>query len=335
MYDEGAILGEYKNQDDNPTSLAIKILSVVGGVLATFAFLGFLLIAGLYDSSLGLLIVGGLLIIVAIVLNKYYNKLIIDTLSISTYIIGLSMLAFGLGNLEAGETIITFTVVIISLISLFISQNYIFSFISIITICGSLLALVVSKELYYLIHLYNILISIALTYCLLKESKIITSGKKLSVLYSPLRIGLIISMLFGLTTLINKNQIPLPIDFIWLSSIVLFLLVLYTVSIVIKTMSVTETKSKIIIYTLSIMVLIPTAFAPSILGALLIILLCFLVNYRTGFAIGIIAFIYFVSQYYYDLNFTLLTKSIMLFTSGIVFLVFYLFIKYIGPNEKI
>ena len=46
--------------------------------------------------------------------------------------------------------------------------------------------------------------------------------------------------------------------------------------------------------------------------------------------------IYFISQYYYDLNFTLLTKSILLFSSGVLFLLLYLFThKNLTQNEKI
>jgi len=81
---------------------------------------------------------------------------------------------------------------------------------------------------------------------------------------------------------------------------------------------------------------LPTAFSPVILGILLIILLSFLVNYKLGLSVGILTFIYFICQYYYDLNYTLLTKSILLFSSGILFLIFYIFIhKYLGSNEKI
>jgi hypothetical protein len=38
---EKAILDEYQIQGDNKSSLAIKILSIFGGFLATLAFLGF------------------------------------------------------------------------------------------------------------------------------------------------------------------------------------------------------------------------------------------------------------------------------------------------------
>jgi len=111
---------------------------------------------------------------------------------------------------------------------------------------------------------------------------------------------------------------------------------MYLVYSIIKINEIKTVKSKVLIYALSVLILIPTIFSPSISGAIVIVLLSFLVNYKTGLAIGIISIIYFVSQYYYDLNFTLLTKSIILFVSGIIFLVFYLFTtKNLSANEKI
>ena len=56
--DEKAILEEYNRQGENKSNLAIKVLSIFGGFLATLAFLGFLAIAGLYNSEVGLLIFG-------------------------------------------------------------------------------------------------------------------------------------------------------------------------------------------------------------------------------------------------------------------------------------
>ena len=94
--DENAIYEEYTTQGENKSSLAIKVLSIFGGFLATLSFLGFLAIAGLYNSEFGLLIFGIGFIISAIWLNKAYDKLIIDTFSISIYVIGFALLSFGL-----------------------------------------------------------------------------------------------------------------------------------------------------------------------------------------------------------------------------------------------
>lgn len=54
-FDEEAIFTAYEKRDDHQ-SLAVKILSVFGGILASLAFLGFLFITGIYDSTSGLLI---------------------------------------------------------------------------------------------------------------------------------------------------------------------------------------------------------------------------------------------------------------------------------------
>ena len=334
--DENAIYEEYNTQGENKSSIAIKVLSIFGGFLATLAFLGFLAIAGLYNSEFGLLIFGIGFIISAIWLNKAYDKLIIDTFSISIYVIGFALLAFGLSEMNVDENIIAILISLIALSSLIITQNFILSFISVLAISGSFIFLIISNNSYDLIHLYVAINTLILAYLFLNEAKIISSNKRLSQLYNPVRIGLVISLLFGLISIGKRHLIPISQSHIWLSSIVMILVIMYLVYSIIKINQIKTVKSKVMIYTLSSLILISTIFSPSISGAIVIVLLSFLVNYKTGLAIGIISIIYFVSQYYYDLNFTLLTKSIILFVSGIMFLLFYLFTtKNLKTNEKI
>lgn len=335
-YDEKTILEEYNTLGENKSSLAIKILSIFGGFLATITFIGFLAIAGLYNSELGMLIFGIVFIIFSIGLNKIYNKLFIDTFSISIYVTGFALLAFGLLEMNVDENTIAILISLIALSSLIITQNYILSFISILTINSSFLVLIMSNNSYDLIHLYIAFNTLILTYLFLNEAKIISLDKRLSQLYNPIRIGIVISLLFGLISIGKRHLIPISQNNIWLSSIIMIIVTMYLVYKIMKINEIKTVKSKVIIYTLSLLILVPTILSPSISGAIVIILLSFLVNYKTGMAIGIISIIYFISQYYYDLNFTLLTKSIILFVSGIIFLLFYLFTtKNISTNEKI
>ncbi len=334
--DEKSILEEYNTQGENKSSFAIKILSVFGGFLATLTFLGFLAIAGLYNSEFGLLIFGIGFIISAIWLNKVYDKLIIDTFSISIYVIGFALLAFGLFEMSIDENIIAILISLIALSSLIITQNFILSFISVLTISGSFLFLIIFNNSYDLIHLYIAINTLILTYLFLNEAKIVSSNKRLSQLYNPIRIGIVISLLFGLILVGKRHLTPITQNHIWLSSIVMILVTMYLVYTIMKINEINTVKSKVMIYTLSALILVSTIFSPSISGAIVIILLSFLVNYKTGLVIGIISIIYYISQYYYDLNFTLLTKSIILFVSGIMFLLFYLFTtKNSSTYEKI
>lgn len=71
-------------------------------------------------------------------------------------------------------------------------------------------------------------------------------------------------------------------------------------------------------------------------GSLLLILLCFHYTYKKEFAASILLFIFTVSKFYYDLNLTLLTKSMLLFFTGIVFIIaWFLFTQKGKRHEKI
>ncbi len=327
---------EYINAQKDKSSIAIKILSVLGGFFATLAFLGFLLIAGLYDSEAGLVVTGLIFTGAAIWLNVVYKKLIIDTLSVSAYAIGLCLMAFGLLELGAGDNTICVFLMIISLLTIGITKNYILSFVSILTINGCFIYLIIDNDLSSLIHFYDAILLILLTYVFLNEAKLLADKRFPTKLYNPVRIGLMISLITGLVFVGQRGIFDFGIKYIWASSIITIPLTIYVISIIAKIIGVTKTKSLYLIYSCSILFLLPTAMSPAISGALLIILLSFLINFKAGITIGVISFVYFISQYYYDLNYTLLTKSIILFVSGIVFLLFYLFThKKLAQNEKV
>jgi uncharacterized membrane protein len=193
-----------------------------------------------------------------------------------------------------------------------------------------------NNRVYNGIHGYNAIIIASLTYWILHEAKLVTSNKVISKLYNPVRISLIISLVTGLVFVGKRGLFDYSFTQFWITSIVTIPITLYIVSVILKINQVKELRSKILIYSLSFLFVLPTTFCPAISGALLIVLLCFMVNYRLGLSIGVISFIYFVSQYYYDINLTLLAKSVVLFTSGIIFL-FFFFITYkkLGSNEEV
>ncbi len=155
-----------------------------------------------------MLIFGIGFIISAIWLNKAYNKLIIDTFSISIYVIGFALLAFGLSEMKVDENIIAILISLIAFSSLIITQNFILSFISVLTISGSFIFLIISNNSYDLIHLYVAINTLILAYLFLNEAKIISSNKRLSQLYNPVRIGLVISLLFGLISIGKRHFNP-------------------------------------------------------------------------------------------------------------------------------
>ena len=132
--------------------------------------------AGLYNSDVGLLLFGTLCIAGAIWINKEFDKIIIDTVSISLFLIGFTLLGLGFSELKTNENI---SVSSLSYFMLFVgyrSELHAILYFCLI-INGSILALIVSNRDHDLIHIYVSVLALIITYFILKEAKIITARK--------------------------------------------------------------------------------------------------------------------------------------------------------------
>lgn len=337
-FDEAKLVRESEKRSADKAGLAIKVLSIFGGLLTTLIFLVFLALAGMYDEYDTIFVLGMVFIGVAVALNKIFNLLIIDTSVIAVYIIGFCLLGYGMSWFHYSENEICTAFIAISLVSLIIAQNFVLAFVSVLIINGSFIALILIHEHMGMIHLYNAGNTLLLIVLLLMESKVLRAGKIISRLYNPLRTALIFSLLAGLFFVSKKWWMDphLDVQHVWLSSVVSFFGALLLVNQVMRVFGRTSQKDLVIAYSASIPVLLSVAFQPAICGSMLIIGMCFRANYKTGFVIGIMAFIYFIAQFYYDLNFTLLTKSLLLFFSGVLFILCFVFTHFKWKsNEKV
>lgn len=333
-FDEEAIITAYEEKDKNQQSLSIKILSIFGGVMACIAFLGFIFIAQIFDSQTGASILGAACIAGASLISRISGKTIVDTLSVSFFITGFALLGLGLSP----EGDIVYPVFIgIALCTLFFVHSYILSFISILIINGSIMTFVQVNHLFNLTSAIIVFQAIFITLLFLQEAKIITRHKISSILYDPIRTGMVFSFIFTLAFLGFGSFFHISRYYYdWIPAVVIALAILYVIFHLLKTLRINNTAHKILLYGLTVLFLLPTLLTPTIPGAILIILLSFFVNYKTGFVLAIIALISFIGRFYYDLTFNLLTKSILLFTSGIIFLAIYFFThKKLTAYEKI
>ncbi|MCU7617992.1 DUF4401 domain-containing protein [Chryseobacterium sp. PBS4-4] len=335
LFERENVFKAYQNKEDHQ-SLAIKILSVFGGLMSGLAFVGFLFLTGLFESNQGLVIFGGLCIAGSILLNKAVHKIIIDTMSVTFYLIGFVLLGIGLSDSIHNESIICFIFMLIALCSLLVVQNYIISFVSILMINGCTVALLTFNELTSMIYIYIALIAVLITFLFLNEAKILALKNIVSKLCEPLRSALVFTFLGTFIFVNYEKSSSFSYAYFITSSVVIILSILYVVYHLFKILNIKTTQHKTITLIATAVLLAPTANSPAISGAILIILVSFMVNYKTGFGLGIIAFVYFISMFYYNLQFTLLTKSIILFSSGILFLTLYFFTrKKLISHEKI
>jgi uncharacterized membrane protein len=334
--DNEAVLAEYQKIEAGRSGIAIKVLTIFGGLLATLAFLAFLMIAGLYNSNAGMTIIGIIFIAGAIFISKQFDILIFDSIAVTAFASGLFLLAMGIEGGINNEDLVCFLFIGIGIATLAIVQNYILAFLAVLTINGALICWILLNNNYNLLHIYIAIATIGLTTFMLQEANIITAGKKLSRLYNPIQLGLLFSVLAAYAFVSTAGILKFSLHFNLVSSIVAIGAILYLLPRLLQMFNIQRPDTKVLIYLAVTLVLMPTLYAPAIAGALLITLLCFWVNYKTGLVIGIVALVYFICRYYYDLQLTLLVKSILLFASGVLFLLFYLLThKKLESHEKI
>ncbi len=316
-------------------SLPIKIISIIGGVLACISFVGFLFIAGLFKSAIAQFLVGFGFIGATIWLNKEYNNVLLDTISISLFLIGGILIGFALSEFGVSNTLSCLIFIVIALLSLFLSSNQVLALVAQLSIHACIVALLFTNDLQELVLFYIPLLATACYFVYTRKSWFIQQGEKTASLYLSSRTALTLSFLSALYLAGSQIAMPVVPYLYWIASVGIIAVILNLVNQISKLFNPETSAPAVRLLLLVTLLLLPTLFAPSISGAILIILLGFQFMYKTGFLLGILSSIYFIAQYYYDLSFTLLTKSILLLISGMLFLLLYFFVtKKLSPIEN-
>lgn len=305
----------------------------MGGVLSALFFLGFLFLIGLYQSFQAILFLGFLFVIAGIAINRAVKSILLDTISISFYLIGLALVGVGIQELFESANAICLVFIIIAIVALLVSEGYFINFISFLVINFSffvLLSLNVTGTGIHVFTLYNLVLLLAL---FLHESVLITIDKKLNFWYNPLKIASIISFYALLINFGHEAFLFTESQYGWISTVFIALAIFFAVYRILQSYEFSAVKL-IGIYLCQTVVLVPTYYFPSIAGAILVLLLSVHIFYKTGIMVGILGLIYFTGLYYYDLSLTLLFKSMVMTASGAVFIVAYFFINKVNRNEK-
>jgi uncharacterized membrane protein len=99
------------------------------------------------------------------------------------------------------------------------------------------------------------------------------------------------------------------------------------VFLILPQLDVHEKNKRISITVLVALIVLPTLLSPAIVGILLLLLLSFRSGDRWIWILSLVSLIVFMSEYYYDLDYTLLTKSYILMGTGAGFLLLYFFTR--------
>jgi hypothetical protein len=333
-------MAAYQHLEENRSNLTIKILSILGVILSVLSFLGALFLLNILNDKLNLIICGSIFLILSLYCIKKYNAIIIDTASIAFYIVGGWMLIYGLDIHDLNYIFIL--CFIISLCTLLIVQRYLLSLLNILCIIYSIIALINHNDQNLLfITLINAILIIALIYFLSHEAAVLSKRNLISTIYKPLRLGLILATIvttafiilshYGTNEQVNNTSFAL-----YILSVLYALATLWVVYKITSKFEITKSKVLFPTYGLLILLLGSTVINPGIACSILLILICFNYQYRIGLSIGLISLLLSLCHFYYNLNFSLLVKSLILIISGLLFLAIYFVINSNKiNNEKI
>lgn len=299
-------------------NLTIQVVSIIGGILTAIFFLGFLALARIIQSEISSLIIGTLLIITTLIISRVVIRPFLDAMNITLYIAGCVLAGFGMSaNIHA----LFFILIIISILTFFLSRGFILPFLSVILFNISLfgeVAYVFSSFYPLQIAVIPILGAFLFINAFEKLFEGTETGNYFSK-YRPFHAGLFVSSIVSLGGLSISYLVSETNS--WLVSGILSVYIwvglLIMIQQIIQVMKGNNPVNQVGIYILCIIICLPTVFAPYLSGSLLLILICFHYGYRAECAAALLLFIYAVSKYYYDLNLSLLTKSITLFFIGI------------------
>lgn len=313
-------------------NLTIQVVSIIGGILTAIFFLGFLALASIIRSEESSLIIGCLLIVATLTISRLVVRPFLDAMNITFYIAGCILFTFGI---SANVNILFSSLLVISILTFFLTKGFILPFLSVIlfniSLFGEIAHLLSS---WYPLQVAIVPLVAAFLFANLFETKLLARLQGNTLKYKPFHTGLFISCLIALS--------GASIDFLttgmneWIISVFLWIGVLIMIQRIMQVMEVANLRMQIGIYGLSILICLPTVFAPYLSGSLLLIMVCFHYSYKTECGASLLLFIYAISKYYYDLNVTLLVKSITLFFIGIAFIVaWYYFTQKRTKHEKI
>ena len=320
-------LGAAYSQDRNSHSLTVKVISIIGGILASALFVGSLYIARLDQTVPLLLILALVFFSAAILINKKYDKVILDAVSVSMYALSYLLLAMGLEPLPGISTMeITCVFFALGIVTLLISKSYILTFIAILVCAGSPAILIFELGIPALSHILLIIWTFLFLLLTWNEPRLMSMPSMKNKRYLAMRTGLLFGILYYLY-LVSKTD-GFEIEWQWnlVSSGFLIIMTMWVINCLLNRFNCDETGKKIFIFTAVTICLGLTAMYPAISGSILLLLLSFKVNYKTGIALSIAAILYFVGMFYYDLNISLLHKSIAMMVSGVFFLLLYFII---------
>ena len=309
----------------------IKVMLAFSGWLAAIFILGFFfsLFSRLYDNTLFLIIIGGGLIAAAyfIFKNKKANEFL-EHLGLASSLAGQSLLSVAIS--DENIAFLWFMMALINFTLALFMPNFVHRIFSTFFAVVSLaIAILVFTEDTSLIALFGILVMLLTAVVWLNEFRFPKQIEKLRAFGYGLVLATIITKatnhFFHRNSWDNigafKNFYQSLWFQPWMEQVILSAITLYVVWKLLQKVHPKPSQIATILAFVGVLIITALSFqAQGLLTGIMIILLGFSASNRVLLGLGTTVLLYFIANYYYSLQNTLLDKSIILFVLGITLL---------------
>ncbi len=333
--DNDRIAWSVKRHESQP--LGIQLVSLFGGILTFLTLMGVLFALGLFDGELSYLIVGLVFVGGAYHFDHAEHGLFLDALIVATMTTGVILLFLYVAAYEPAVWQSSLSALALCAGVYFTGRNKLLLLLSVVGMHLSVIYLVVEGIGVQYLQYYLLAVGLGLVYLMLMEHRIVSASAFWSARFSPTRAA---------STLVILATASIPwyygyydggsafMGFEYLPGMVALLVA--AIVIAVRTLRGLSTNPATVRRWGPVLALLlfPLSLAPAASPALLILVLSVKTGYRLGAVIAAVALVYFVGQYYYDLNLSLFVKSGVLVGSGLYFLLAYAILRNKFPTHE-
>ena len=302
---------------EKPSPWYLQAIIGIAAWLAASSLMGFLTIINVLDSATSMMVSGSIFCIIAVGSRAIIRQsLFVDQLALALSLVGQVLLIGGIGWATDSPRIAAVALIGLELLLIVLYANALHRFLSTMIIPAALLFLLFDLEMQEMVHI--LIAALALGAVIIWRNESYFAVQRTENLYRPLGYGLVISLLYVLilSVVATFDRELIKVHYWWISSISLLLILLALVYTILTRLDTAPNIIRLIVIG-TIIVFLTTLQAPGIVAAVLILVLGF--QRGNGLLMGLAtAFLaLFLIIFYYNLELTLLTKSLMLMTTGL------------------
>lgn len=335
-FERNAILDAKNMELMNHSSFAIKFVALLGGIIGSFTLLGAIYALDLSVNYVFNLVCTLLFWGAAFWVHTKRKQIVYDTILICLVLMASYFSYTVLDDLDYNSTLNnSFLVIAIGVVCMAFFKNELLSFLGSLGVLIGLFAIATELDLVWGTSLYLILLITSITFLFLKESVVLLKSSKIREAYKSIRLAHILVVLGVLNFSSSSNYFGVSFQLNYLVIICLFTCLIWNVFRIIKEQQHLNKRDIIIIAVVGLLMVLPTYMSLGFGFSVLLLLLCFRAQYKTGLILAIFSFCYFLFMFYYDLAFTLMVKSLLLMGTGLILLGLYILVTRKNSTDEL